>query len=103
MVVVVTTVAVVIMIVVSPFGRCRGPHGPNVPRAFASLLGSGHNADDSSMPLHMEADPSVLGPTCNGDQRVPNILPPRRSLDLEAVHTPHSGSAVAGSRCTQKS
>jgi hypothetical protein len=31
-------------------GRRRDPHDPNVPRAFASLLGSGHNVDDSSMP-----------------------------------------------------
>jgi hypothetical protein len=55
------------------------------------------------MPLHMEAGPSVPGPTCNVDQLVPNILPPRRSPDPESVHTPHSGSAVAGSRCTPKS
>ena len=86
-----------------PGGRCRGPHGPNVPRAFASLRGNGHNADDSNMPLHMEDGPSVPGPTCNGDQLVPNIHPPRRSLDLESVHTPHIGSAVAGPRCTPKS
>jgi len=84
-------------------GHCRGPHGPNVPRAFASLLGSGHNADDSSMPLHREDGPSVPGPTCNGDQPVPNIHPPRRSLDLDAVPTPHSGSGVAGFRCTPQS
>src|SRR5258705_5076908 len=84
-------------------GRCRGPHGPNVPRAIPSLRDSGRNADASSTPLHMEAGPSVPGPTCNGGQRVPNIHPPRRNLELEAVHTPHSGSAVAGSRCTPKS
>jgi len=84
-------------------GRCRGPHGPNVPRALASLLGSGHNADDSSTPLHTEGGPTVPGPTGNGDQRVPNILPSRRSLDLESVHVPHTGSPVAGLRCTLKS
>jgi len=84
-------------------GRCRGPHGPNVPRAFASLRDSGRSADGSSMPLHMEDGPSVPGPTCNGDQPVPNIHPPRRSLDLEAAPTPHSGPVVAGSRCTPKS
>ena len=84
-------------------GRRRDPHGPNVPRAFASLLGSGHNADGSSTPLRTEAGPNVPAPTYNDDQRVANILPPRRSLELEAAHTPHSGSAVAGSRCRPKS
>src|SRR6266852_2846572 len=81
-------------------GHCRDPHGPNVLRAFASLRGSGHNADDSSMPLQMEAGPNVRGPTDTDDQLVPNIHPPRRSLDLESVHTPHSGSAVVAPRCT---
>jgi hypothetical protein len=84
-------------------GPCRGPHGPNVPRAFANLRDSGHSADGSSTPLRMEAGPNVPAPTCSGDQPVPNIHPPRRNLELEAVHTPHSGSAVAGSQCTPKS
>jgi hypothetical protein len=84
-------------------GRYRDPHGPNVPRGFASLRDSGRNADDSSTPLQMEDVPSAPGPTCNGDQLVPSILPTRRSPDLESVHTPQSGSAVAGSRCTPKS
>ena len=58
-------------------GRCRDPRGPNVPHASASLLGSGHSADGSSMPLDKEDVPIVLGPTCNGDPLVPNIRLPR--------------------------
>jgi hypothetical protein len=83
--------------------RYRGPHGPNVPRACAILLGSGRSADDSSMLLRREAAPSVPGPTCNGDQRVPNIRPARRSLDLDAVHSSRSEPGAAGSQCISQS
>ncbi len=55
------------------------------------------------MPLHMEGGPTVPESTGNGDQRVPNILPSRRSLDLESVHAPQSGAPVAEPRCTLKS
>jgi hypothetical protein len=85
MVVVVTTVAVVIMIVVSPFGRCRGPHGPNVPRAFASLLGSGHSADDSSMPLRGYYSVSIHRGKVTGVIDLDAVGPPRRTWCGESV------------------
>jgi hypothetical protein len=84
-------------------GRRRGPHGPNVPRAFASLPGNDRNADGSSMPLHREGGPNVPGPTCNDGHLAPNTLPPRRSLALESAHVPRTGSPVAGSQYTLRS
>ena len=41
-------------------GRCRGPRGPSVPRAFPTLHGSGRNVGDSSRPPHTGDGPSAL-------------------------------------------
>jgi hypothetical protein len=83
-------------------GGYRGPRGPNVPRAIANLRDNGRNADASSMPPQTEDAPNVLGPTCSGDPRAPNIPLSKRSLRLEAAQPLRTRSPVAGSRCTRK-
>ena len=81
-------------------GGCRGPRGPNVLRAIASLRDSGRNADASNMLLHTEDAPSVPAPICSGDQLAPNIPRPKRNPEWEAVQDPRKRRPVAESRYT---
>ena len=84
-------------------GRCRGPLGPNVLRAPASLRDSGRSADASSVRPQTEDAPNVPGSTCNGDPPASNILLSKRSPRSEAARALRRRSPAAGSRCTPKS
>ena len=84
-------------------GHCRGPHGPNILRAIASLRGSGRSADASSMPLQTEDVPNVPEPTCSGDPPESNTLRSKRSPKRVVPQAPHRPSLAAVFQCTPKS
>ena len=64
-------------------GRCHDPRGPSGPRATASLLDSGRNADGSNTRPDKADAPIVPQPSDSDDRMEPSTLRPIRNLGLE--------------------
>jgi hypothetical protein len=87
-------------------GHARDPardsHDPNVLRATASLAGSDHNEDGSSMPPHRADGPSGRLPIDSDARSGPSSRRPKRSLDLEGARAARNATAAVRFRRTPR-